>query len=322
MLPSLPPSLHVLLACAALLMTSAAPAVEDSVKDSGLGCSAWCNERTMHWYSKCGGAMLETEPDCRACALCPDLRSPKTLKRNHEPPPHGAMIEGGTMIEEVGLLKRPRQPCVLEYWPGWIEVIHYFAPFLLQMEVVMFWLFPSAPQHSGLWFPPGRVLVCEDALDLAIYINFTDYMTLYADVLVQNALSEGGSYPPIFPDLRHLYQHPGFLKTALLEAATRQLRDQVDTIVFSHHMDGLRDTKFGSGYWHKGKVMLNTEYAVLRTSHYFKLQGCPVSSVLRRERRYHPNQTWAAKPGEPALNETLELDLLPCPCDPSFSVLC
>jgi hypothetical protein len=87
-------------------------------------------------------------------------------------------------------------------------------------------------------------------------------------------------------------------------------------------MDGLRDTKFGSGGWHKGKVMLNTEYAVLRSSHKFKLQGCPVSSALRREERYHPNRTWPASVGETDPSVPLELQLQPCRCDLTFSAVC
>jgi hypothetical protein len=216
------------LACDAWCHARKALVAEQPVKNYSLACEGWCRARTMSWHTRCAGKMSWYAPECAACALCPDLRSPKTLNRNHEPPPHGAMAEGGTMIEAIGLLNRPRLPCYIEHWPGWIEVIHYFAPFLQNMEAAMLWLFPAAPHHSGLWFPPGRVLVCEDGLDLAIYVNFTDYINLHADVQAANAASKGGSFPRLIPDLRHTYKLTGNLKTALLEAAERRLSGRVD----------------------------------------------------------------------------------------------
>jgi hypothetical protein len=110
---------------------------------SALGCEAKCDKRNMAWYTTCGGAVQPWEAtlaDCRACALCPDVRSPKTLDRTHGPAPHGGMINGGTVVEAIGLLQQPRQPCVIEHWPGWIEVIHYLAPWLAALEEGMFWV--------------------------------------------------------------------------------------------------------------------------------------------------------------------------------------
>lgn len=292
---------------------------------SDLACEAQCQARNTAWYTACGGVVPPweaTAAECRACALCPDLRSPKTLNRNHKPAPHGGMVNGGTVIEAIGLLQRPRQPCVIEHWPGWIEVIHYFSPKLATLEKSMFWMFPASPRRSGLWFPPGRVLVCEDALDLANFVNFTEFTLLHASVARWNAASPPGSFLYRKPDVTSTrFERPELLKEALLEAASARLSKTVDTIAFVHHMDGFRDTIYGSGLGHEGTILLNTEYALLSSSHTFKLAGCPVSSSLRRERKYHPNQTWAPSVGDPSQRSPF-LELEPCKCDLSFSAMC
>jgi hypothetical protein len=123
-----------------------------------LGCEAKCDRRNMAWYRTCGGAVQPWEAtlaDCRACALCPDVRSPKTLNRTHEPAPHGGMINGGTVVEAIGLLQQPRQSCVIEHWPGWIEAIHYFSLWLSALEESMFWVRATSPLPVSAQRPTG-----------------------------------------------------------------------------------------------------------------------------------------------------------------------
>jgi hypothetical protein len=308
------------------------PCIEKSVEGGGsaqpltaLACKSHCRMRNTAWYTACGGAVQPweaTAAECRACALCPDLRSPMTINRNHKPAPHGGMINAGTVVEAIGLLQRPRQPCVVQHWPGWIEVIHYYSPKLAALEKSMFWMFPASPQRSGLWFPPGRVLVCEDALDLASFVNFTEFTVLHGNLARLNAASPPNSFPSGKPNVTSTrFERPERLKQELLEVASVRLANKVDTIAFIHHMDGFRDTIYGSGLGHKGVVLLNTEYALLRSSHTFKLEGCPVSSALRRERTYHPNETWAPSPEDPSERSPF-LELEPCKCDLSFSAMC
>jgi hypothetical protein len=157
---------------------------------------------------------------------------------------------------------------------------------------------------------------------LAYFINFTDFTSLHELPARQNAASPPGSFPMYKPDTKGTkYRRPEFLKQVMLDVASVRLAGLVDTVAFTHHMDGLRDTKFGSGLGHNGTVLLNTEYAVLRSSHTFKVAGCPVSSALRRERQYHPNRTWVPAPeDESAYSPFLELE--PCRCDLSFSAMC
>jgi hypothetical protein len=183
-------------------------------------------------------------------------------------------------------------------------------------------MFPASPQRSGLWFPPGRVLVCQDALDLAYFVNFTDFTQLHEQLARQNAASPPNSFPLEKPDVTGTkYRRPEFLKQVLLDIASVRLAEVADVVAFTHHMDGLRDTKFGSGLGHNGTVLLNTEYAVLRSSHIFKIAGCPVSTALRREKVYHPSATWVPSP-EYESKRSPFLELEPCPCHLSFSALC
>jgi hypothetical protein len=86
-------------------------------------------------------------------------------------------------------------------------------------------------------------------------------------------------------------------------------------------MDGYRNSIFGSGLGHEEAVLLNTEYALLRSSHTFKSKGCPASSAWRRERRYHPNETWPWSPADPSAHSPV-LELEPCACNFSFSLMC
>jgi hypothetical protein len=39
--------------------------------------------------------------------------------------PHGALVEGGTADERIGLMLRDRNPCYLDFWSGWLEVVHH-----------------------------------------------------------------------------------------------------------------------------------------------------------------------------------------------------
>jgi hypothetical protein len=196
---------------------------------SPLGCEAQCDTRNTAWYTACGGAKQPWESikaACRTCALCPDLRSSNTLDRTQQPAPHGGMINGGTTDEAVGLLQKPRQPCVIEHWPGWIEVIHYYSPELRKLEDTVLWMFPASPRRSGLWFPPGRVLVCEDAIDLANYLNFTDFTELYINASLFNAASLPYSYP-VFKDF---VSRPQNVKATMMQIATLRLSQTVDTV--------------------------------------------------------------------------------------------
>jgi hypothetical protein len=183
-------------------------------------------------------------------------------------------------------------------------------------------MFPASPGHSGLWFPLGRVLVCEDAIDLANFVNFTEFVELHADTALRNAASPPGSFPKGKPNVSSTrFRYPYHLKEVLMDVASVMLARSVDVIAFAHHMDGYRDTIYGSGLGHNGTVLLNTEYVVLDSSHSFKYAGCPVSSAMRREKKYHPNQTWTSSPEESSARSPF-LELEPCQCDLSFSAIC
>jgi hypothetical protein len=159
-------------------------------------------------------------------------------------------------------------------------------------------------------------------MDLATYINFTEFTTLHESTAIRNAASEPNSFPWHKPDLSATrFKEPYHLKEVLLDLASVRLAGHADTVAFTHHMDGYRNSIYGSGLGHKDTILLNTEYALLRSSHNFKLTGCPVSSALRRERHYHPNKTWVPAPGDPSAHAPF-LELEPCRCDRSFSAMC
>jgi hypothetical protein len=263
-------SLGILLLGAA----AAAPATYQDVE----GCAFWCGLRNTNWYTECASTSPKKESaECVACLACPDLRSPQsTTHKTRTPPPHGAMIEGGTDDERIGLMLRDRNPCYLSFWSGWVEVEHhipYRGDTFDALEETTLWMWPAAPTHSGLWFPPGRVLVCDDALDLYIYLNETEEVARLASIQEENAAAPAGSQPALMTPRQ--YPH----KKAIFDNAAKTLAGEVDTLVFLNHAD----------YNHGERRALYTELVLLPASHTYQPFGCPVSSAFRVETSFTPS---------------------------------
>jgi len=194
----------------------------------------------------------------------------------HEAPPHGALMGAGTNSEAIGLLLEPRKPCYLDHWPGFLEVTHkiIFADenrtMTNSIEKNLLWLRPAGSHRSGLWFPPGRVLVCDDSLDLYMYLNMSAAAE-YDKILKAYAMKTPiDSWPMLFPNGKSVK------KTELLEKASTLLSSHVDTIVTLNHAD------LGGA----GKGNLYTEFIGLPGMHTFKPLGCPVSTAFRTEAAY------------------------------------
>jgi len=194
----------------------------------------------------------------------------------HEAPPHGALMGAGTNSEAIGLLLEPRKPCYLGHWPGFLEVTHkiIFADenrtMTNSIEKNLLWLRPAGSHRSGLWFPPGRVLVCDDSLDLYMYLNMSaaaEYDKILKAYAIKTPID---SWPMLFPNGKSVK------KTELLEKASTLLSSHVDTIVTLNHAD------LGGA----GKGNLYTEFIGLPGMHTFKPLGCPVSTAFRTEAAY------------------------------------
>jgi len=194
------------------------------------------------------------------------------------------LINAGTDSEEIGLLLRPRKPCYLDHWSGWLQVTHGILysdeskTDVKPIEKHLLWMYPA--EDSGLWFPPGRVLVCDDKLDLAIYMNDTDVAGRFAVIEEENAAALGRSQDIRFP------HRSGSSFRDVLEKAGRSLHGTVDTLVFLNHID------LTAPYGHMRRLI--TEYVLLPSSHSLRPIGCPVSSALRMDANYAPAH---GKPG-------------------------
>lgn len=277
---------------------------------SNVACEPWCSARDTQWYTRCSPlqpAEMLSAAECVACSACPQIRSVRSSGRWLKPPPNGFAYRRGTADAEVALHQRPRLPCQRDHWPGFLEVTHkllyrnWGTRTIADMEKVALWMYPSLPKHSGIFFPPGRVLVCEDHVDLALHL----------------------AEDKVVPDI-----HDQQKFTAFLQRAVQRLNSSIDTIVFLHHADArtLPD--------HRGE--LQTEYVLLPHSHDFKPGGCPVSTSWRTEPRWHPSHTWAGTPASnlvrakstlllrnssslsPILGREIPLQLQPCTCNNSY----
>lgn len=88
------------------------------------------------------------------------------------------------------------------------------------LEKHFVWMYPS--KGSGLWFPPGRVLVCDDKLDLAIFMNESDVAAYFERRDEDSSTAIDRSQDDWFPDV------PGASHVAVLEKAGRVLWGNVD----------------------------------------------------------------------------------------------
>jgi hypothetical protein len=209
---------------------------------------------------------------------------------------------------------RPREACYIDFWSGWLQVTHsilYSDESKVDvdpMEKHFLWMYPG--QASGLWFPPGRVLVCDDKLDLAIHLNESELVDSFLPLEEENAAALGRSQD-------NLKQHGSSARFVFAKAA-RDLAGSVDTIVFKSHAEVSP----------RGPTRrLLTEYILMPSSHVYRPLGCPVSSAFRIDANYAPAR-W--KPGaeirmlktSPDNGVFDALLLAPCNCSASTSPVC
>jgi hypothetical protein len=241
------------------------------------------------------------------------------------------LINAGTDSEEIGLLLRPRKPCYLDHWSGWLEVTHNIVysdesrTDAKAIEKHFVWMYAAEVGGSGLWFPPGRVLVCDDKLDLAIYLNESAVLAAFEFIERENAAAVGRNMDTRLP-------LTAFDHVALFERAGRVLSGTVDTIVFMNHVDLLISRN------HMRR--LTTEYVLLPSSHTIRPLGCPVSSAFRIDATYvradreprialKGKDPWVRRPFARGSQELSNpgpvfdaLVLAPCNCSASDLVVC
>ena len=103
-----------------------------------------------------------------------------------------------------------RKPCEPANW-GWIEVMHQpslsISRWYQSSWSDQLWMYVA--NGSGLWYNAGRTLLCSDSIDLASYLNYTQYRR-----------RTGDTKPPLF------------------EEARRRLVRSFDSISFDSHIDG------------------------------------------------------------------------------------
>ena len=150
--------------------------------------------------------------------------------------------------------------------PGYVEVVHRVSR--NPQERLGLWM--HLANGSGLWYPPRRVLVCHDSLDLAIHLNHS---------------SAGAWLRPHEPgalislNASNLTCNSWILsqrtKWALFDFARKGALDGiVDTVVFTHHLD----IQFAH------LRVLVGELFTLPSSHVYKRTRCPSSDRFRKGR--------------------------------------
>jgi hypothetical protein len=224
------------------------------------------------------------------------------------------LINAGTKSEEIGLLMRPRKACYLDFWSGWLQVTHNILYSdkskvdVTPLEKDFVWMYPD--QNSGLWFPPGRVLVCDDKLDFAIYMNQSELVQSFSGFEDENAAALGRSQDIGQPS------NVNSQFVAVFARAARALASRVDTLVFTSHADASL---------HGLTRRLVTEYVLMPTSHTFRPLGCPVSSAFRMDANYvlAHGKPGAQFPTPYHDNGVFDALLLaPCNCSASTSPVC
>ena len=172
--------------------------------------------------------------------------------------------EAGTPSAEIFAQKVPRQPCKRGFIDGYIEVVHRFSTHY--HEKLGLWLHRG--NGSGLWYPPRRVLVCQDSLDLAIHLNHSS-----AGGAWRRPYLPGMVIPQCESDLTcDAKKRRNKAKYELYDFARRALDGMHDTVVLTHHLD--------VAYAHS-EVLVGELFA-LPSSNSYSWKTCPSSNLFRK----------------------------------------
>ena len=197
---------------------------------------------------------------------------PESVVTHPFPPGTGSMSwrkswrEAGTPSADIFAQRAPRQPCELGFMPGYVEVVHHVSPH--EQERLGLWM--HLGNRSGLWYPPRRVLVCHDSLDLAIHLNHS---------------AAGAWLRPHEPGALISLSASNLTckswtlrkraKWALIDFARKSALDGIaDTVVLTHHLDVV--------YAHL-EVLVGELFA-LPSSHVYNRIRCPSSDRFRKGR--------------------------------------
>ena len=174
--------------------------------------------------------------------------------------------EAGTPSADIFAQRAPRQPCELGFMPGYVEVVHHVSPH--EQERLGLWM--HLGNRSGLWYPPRRVLVCHDSLDLAIHLNHSAAGAWLRPHEPGALISQRASN--LTSNLRLVRNRA---KWALFDFARKGALDGiVDTVVLTHHLDVV--------YAHL-EVLVGELFA-LPSSHVYNRIRCPSSDRFRKGR--------------------------------------
>lgn len=173
--------------------------------------------------------------------------------------------EAGTLSEDIFAQRAPRQPCQISFTPGYVEVVHRVSTHV--QERLGLWLHRS--NGSGLWYPPRRVLVCQDSLDLAMYLNHSS-----AGGAWLRPYQPGAFIPQCASNLTcNSKTLRNKAKYELFDFARKSALDgQVDTVVLTHHLD--------VAYAHL-EVLVGELFALPSSNVYHRV-GCPSSDRFRK----------------------------------------
>lgn len=200
----------------------------------------------------------------------PNLRPPESVVTHPFPPGTSGSskywLEAGTPSADIFAQRAPRQPCELGFMPGYVEVVHRVVRH--SHERLGLWM--HLANGSGLWYPPRRVLVCHDSLDLAIHLNHSA-----AGAWLRP--HEPGALISI--NASNLTCNSWILskraKWALFDFARKSaLKRIVDTVVLTHHLD----------IAYANRRVLVGELFALPSSHVYKQKKCPSSDRFRKGR--------------------------------------
>ena len=196
---------------------------------------------------------------------------PESVVTHSFPPGTGrrsskSWLVAGTPSADIFAQRAPRQPCELGFMPGYVEVVHHVSPH--EQERLGLWM--HLGNRSGLWYPPRRVLVCHDSLDLAIHLNHSAAGAWLRPHEPGALISQRASN--LTSNLRLVRNRA---KWALFDFARKGALDGiVDTVVFTHHLD----IQFAH------LRVLVGELFTLPSSHVYKRTRCPSSDRFRKGR--------------------------------------
>ena len=196
---------------------------------------------------------------------------PESVVTHSFPPGTGrrsskSWLVAGTPSADIFAQRAPRQPCELGFMPGYVEVVHRVSR--NPQERLGLWM--HLANGSGLWYPPRRVLVCHDSLDLAIHLNHSA-----AGAWLRP--HEPGALISI--NASNLTCNSWIVskraKWALFNFARKSaLKRIVDTVVLTHHLD----------IAYANRRVLVGELFALPSSHVYKQKKCPSSDRFRKGR--------------------------------------